>query len=79
MPGQRNNLLKLQRHDLPKGIFEYIRIVILNIRIPFSVLVPIPTFNPLPDMPILRFSNSAEKKKKKDMMSKIWTKGDTII
>ena len=32
--------------------------------------------NPLPDMPILGFSNSAANK---DMMSKIWTNGDTII
>ena len=32
--------------------------------------------NPLPDLPILGFSNSAANK---DMMSKIWTKGDTII
>ena len=30
----------------------------------------------LPDMPILGFSNSAENK---DMMSKVWTTGDTII
>ena len=33
-------------------------------------------FNPLPDMPILGSSNS---KPTKDMMSKIWTNGDTII
>ena len=33
-------------------------------------------FNPLPDMPILGSSNSAENK---DMMSKIWTNRDTII
>ena len=32
--------------------------------------------NPLPDMPILGFSNSAANK---DMMSKIWINGDTII
>ena len=32
--------------------------------------------NPLPDMPILGFSNPAAKK---DMISKIWTNGDTII
>ena len=32
--------------------------------------------NPLPDMPILGSSNSAANK---DMMSKIWTNGDTII
>ena len=32
-------------------------------------------FNPLPDMSILGFSNSASNK---DMMSKIWTNGDTI-
>ena len=32
--------------------------------------------NPLPDMPILGFSNSAAYK---DMMSEIWTNGDTII
>ena len=31
---------------------------------------------PLPDMPILGFSNSAANK---HMMSKIWTNGDTII
>ena len=31
---------------------------------------------PLPDMPILGSSNSAANK---DMMSKIWTNGDTII
>ena len=34
------------------------------------------TFNPLPDMPILGFSNLAANK---DMTSKIWTNGDTII
>ena len=33
------------------------------------------SINPLPDMPILGFSNSA---KNKDMMSKIWMNGDTI-
>ena len=33
-------------------------------------------FNPLPDMPISGFSNSAANQ---DMMSKIWTDGDTII
>ena len=33
-------------------------------------------FNPLPDMPILGSSNSAANK---DMMSKIWKNGDTII
>ena len=32
--------------------------------------------NPLPDMPILGSSNSAANK---DMISKIWTDGDTII
>ena len=32
--------------------------------------------NPLPDMPILGSSNSAACK---DIMSKIWTNGDTII
>ena len=32
--------------------------------------------NPLPDMPILGLSNSAASK---DMTSKIWTSGDTII
>ena len=34
------------------------------------------TFNPLHHMPILGSSNSAANK---DMMSKIWTNGDTII
>ena len=41
-------------------------------------LLSLPTFrlfNPLPDMPILGSSNSAANK---DMMSKIWTNGDTI-
>ena len=33
-------------------------------------------FNPLPDIPILSFQNS---KANKDMMSKMWTNGDTII
>ena len=33
-------------------------------------------FNPLPDMPILGSSNS---KATKDMVSKTWTNGDTII
>ena len=33
-------------------------------------------FNPLPDMQILGFTNSAQSK---DMMSKLWTNGDTII
>ena len=33
-------------------------------------------FNPLPDVPILGFSNSAANK---EMMSKIWTNGDTVI
>ena len=33
-------------------------------------------FNPLPDMPILGSSNSAANK---DIMSEIWTNGDTII
>ena len=33
------------------------------------------TFNPLPDVPILGFSNSAANK---DIMSKIWTEKDTI-
>ena len=41
-------------------------------------LSPFPTlflnFNPLPDMPILGFSNSAANK---DIMSKIWT--NTVI
>ena len=32
--------------------------------------------NPLPDMPILGYSNSTANK---DMMSKIWTDGDTVI
>ena len=32
--------------------------------------------NPIPDISILGFSNSAENK---DMMSKIWTNGDSII
>ena len=32
--------------------------------------------NPLPDLPILGFSNSAADK---DMMSKIWTNGYTIV
>ena len=35
-----------------------------------------PDFNPLPHMPILRSSNLAAIK---DMMSKKWTNGDTII
>ena len=39
-------------------------------------IIPIVRFNPLPDMPILGFSNSVTNK---DMMSKIWTDGDTII
>ena len=34
------------------------------------------TVNVLPDMPILGSSNSAANK---DMMSKIWTNGDTVI
>ena len=34
------------------------------------------SFNPLPNMSILSSSNSAVNK---DMMSKIWTNGDTII
>ena len=38
----------------------------------FSALM----FNPLPDMPILGSSNAAANK---DMMSKIWTNGDSII
>ena len=33
-------------------------------------------FNPFPDMQILGFSNSASNK---DMMSKIWKNGNTII
>ena len=33
-------------------------------------------FNPLPHMPILNSSNSAANK---DIMSKIWTNGDTVI
>ena len=32
--------------------------------------------NPLPDMPILGFSNSAANE---DMMSKVWTNWDTVI
>ena len=32
--------------------------------------------NPLPDIPILGYSNSAANK---DMTSKIWTNGDAII
>ena len=32
--------------------------------------------NPLPDMPILGCPNSAANK---DIMSKIWTNGDTVI
>ena len=39
----------------------------------FSCLVNI---NPLPHMPILGFSSSAANK---EMMSKIWTNGDTVI
>ena len=39
---------------------------------PFSTVI----FNPLPHMAILGFSNSAANK---DMMSKIWTNGDTDI
>ena len=35
--------------------------------------------NPLPDMPILGSSNSAVNYFYKDIMSKIWTNGDTII
>ena len=34
------------------------------------------SFNPLPDMPVLGSSNSASNK---DMMSNIWTNGDTVI
>ena len=34
--------LTRQRQDLPKRIFEYTPIVILNIQIPFAVFVPIP-------------------------------------
>ena len=34
------------------------------------------SLNPLPDMPILDSSKSAANK---DMISKIWTNGDTII
>ena len=34
----RNDLPNLQRHNPPKRIFEYIQIVITNIRIQFSVL-----------------------------------------
>ena len=39
------------------------------------MLFLVKTFNPLPDMPVLGFSNSAASK---DKMSKIWTNGDTI-
>ena len=43
----------------------------------FNVWFPhILNFNPLPDVPILGSSNSAANK---DMMSKTWTKGDTVI
>ena len=43
VPGQKNYLPNRQRHNLPNRIFKYIRIIIPNIRIPFSVFVPIPT------------------------------------
>ena len=36
--------LEPTKHDLPERIFKYIRIVIPNIGIPFSVFVPIPNF-----------------------------------
>ena len=39
-------------------------------------IIPVLTLNPLPDMQISGFSNSAANK---DMMSKIWTNGDTIL
>ena len=49
----------------------------------FQAFSPLPTMfsnafflHPLPDMPILGFSNSAGNT---DMMSKIWTNGDTVI
>ena len=44
--------------------------------IPFPKKKKTPSFNPLPDMPILGFSNSAANK---GMMSKIWKNGDLII
>ena len=37
--------------------------------------LPVDLINPLPDMPILGSSSSAANK---DMMSNIWTNGDTI-
>ena len=45
----------------------------VTIKIQITVL---PLFNPLSDMPILGSSNSAANK---DMISKIWTNGYTII
>ena len=54
--------------DRRRGCFditEMIAIIVLNI---------ILSINPLPDMPILDSSSSTTNK---DMMSKIWTNGDT--
>ena len=42
---------------------------------PISTIYTVP-FNPLPHMPIFGSSNSVANK---DMKSKIWTNGDTII
>ena len=38
--------------------------------------IEVASFDPLPDMPILDSSDSAANK---DMVSKIWTNGDTVI
>ena len=42
----------------------------------FSLYFSTDTLSPLPSMPILDSSNSETNK---DMMSKIWTNGDTVI
>ena len=49
---------------------------VLNLRLIDQITLSVMGFNPLPDMPILGSSNSTANK---DMMSNVWTNGDTII
>ena len=44
--------------------------------LPYHGIQTFQTLNPLPDMPILSSSNLTPNK---DMLSKTWTNGDTVI
>ena len=88
---QRQNLLPLRKEafenivengeNAGNSIFSFFHNIFYTIKLKSRHLsnydfVVCKCFNLIPDMSILGFSNSAAKK---DMMSRIWTNGDTII